>query len=98
MEVGEARIFGLEAYGLLLVEPGAEQVQAIASEGDVVRGKREEQALRWCGGTGGRVRIKDEVEKLGKGKAELAAVIGDEVEESGAAVGSDRGGLGRCFG
>ena len=31
------------------------------------------------------------MEKLGKGKAELAAIVGDEVDESGAAVGSGRG-------
>lgn len=47
VEVGEACILGFEAQRSLLVEPLAEQVQAIAREGDIVRGKREQQPLRW---------------------------------------------------
>ena len=49
LEVGEACILGFEAQGSLLVEPLAEQVQAIAGERDIVRWKREQQALWWRG-------------------------------------------------
>jgi hypothetical protein len=49
VEVGEACVFGFEAQSFLLVEPLAEQVQTIAGERNVVRWKREQQALRWRG-------------------------------------------------
>jgi hypothetical protein len=45
VKVGEACILGFEVQGFLLVEPLAEQVQAIAGERDIVRGKREQQPL-----------------------------------------------------
>jgi hypothetical protein len=46
VEVGEACVFGFEPQSFLLVEPVAEQLQAITGEGDVVRREREQQALR----------------------------------------------------
>ncbi len=36
VEIGESSIFGPETDGLLFVRPGAEQVQAMAGEGEIV--------------------------------------------------------------
>jgi hypothetical protein len=49
VEIGKACIFGFEAEGSSLVEALAEQVQAIAGEGDVVGRERKEQVLRRSG-------------------------------------------------
>ncbi len=98
--MGEASIFGLETDGLLFVEPGAEQVQAMAGEGDIVRWEREQQPLWRSGCTGGRLWIgfEDEVQELREWKTELAAIVGDEMKESRAAFVAGSDALRRGFG
>jgi hypothetical protein len=97
VEIGEARVLGLEPHSLLFIEPVAEQMQAVAGERDVVRGKREQQALRRSGGRGLRIWFEHEVQQLREGKAELASIERDEVEESRTAFVAESA-FRRCFG
>ena len=71
-------IIGPESNRVVLVELFAEQIEAAACHGHIMRREREQQTLRSFGvGIG----IQDELQQLGKRKTELASIVGDEAQE-----------------
>jgi len=78
MEPGKVWIIGPESNGVVLVELFAEQIEAVACHGHIMRREREQQPLWSCGV---RIGIQDELQQLGKRKSELASFVGDEAQE-----------------